>query len=157
MMLTVIIMSALAFCSCGGKKHSASAKLIFDRIDASGLDPAQTIWFEPLEQDSTLAEGDRCDLQLILRFSQRHEQLPLPVTIQLETPSGTIANDTLLVGGTSDKYEIEKTQNFGITEFTINLAKEIVLQPGLAIGVNTPVPKEKTRGLLNVGLRVSPN
>lgn len=153
-MLTAILMSALAMFSCGSKNKPTYERIVFERIGSSGWDPSHTVWFEPLLMDSSLVEGATYKIDLIFRFSERHETLPMPVVIEMETPESTLICDTLTLGLKDTKYRIEENRSYGVKELTVPIAGDLKLTSGFALGVHHLMRKDQTRGILNVGIRI---
>lgn len=158
LMLAACCMSALLLLSCSRIKDSSKSYIKFEDIGSEGWDPADIIIFEPCPADSASVRGATYHSELMLRYSGLHKMNALPISIVIEDNEGVLSADTIIVGNnTESRFKIVERQRPGINEVFITLNHEAHLTDGYSVTVNPLAPKDISRGLLNVGLIMTPN
>lgn len=125
----------------------------FQNISPEGWDPNEVIAFEPWPADSLVKQEDFYGLNLVVRYSSRHETGVFPMLIALENEDGLLRSDTIIinVNDTENKASSIREQ-YGIRELTLEIDSLLKLKDGFAVSLSPLTQKEKTKGLLNLGI-----
>lgn len=139
----------LAACGCSDARMPAYSH--FEQIGAGGWDPLDLLVFEPWTADSADARLKAFDLDLVLRYSVRHPVSDLPVAVTVEDEDGVLRSDTIIVrygqGG-----NVTSRLRYGVREAVVRLESNVRLRDGYAVSLSPVASRERTDGLLNVGL-----
>lgn len=153
----IILSVLLSSCSCSSSHEEGKEILSFIDLHGSEWNQEEMIWFEPLELDSTIVTNRDYTVQLIFRSSRRNAPIELPVAIEIERLDGKVEHDTVCIG-TDDSRHLSATQTqYGVTEYSVTLARPIRIEEGISIGLKTLGAPEEAHGLLNIGLKLRPS
>lgn len=128
----------------------------FEKIPSDGWDPADQISFEPLVADSTLLTGRNYRQQIVIRYSSRRSIRSFPVVVTAEDENGVVFSDTVRAELFDHSGRPAGTGNYGVYELVLLTSNIRNLQAGYAVTVQSLVDKERTAGVLNVGLMMWP-
>lgn len=152
----LIFMVALAACS-----NSSGNQIVyshFETISREGWDPMEMLVFEPTTSDSSAisGRGNKYDVELILRQSASANIGKVPLVVTLDDYSGVSRSDTIVVdlSGEPEKSAIIK-KHYGVKETTVDAKHGVTLTELSSISLSPLCRQEKTRGLLDVGIRIS--
>lgn len=139
----------MACAACSGTAKPAYSH--FEQIGPDGWDPYDLIVFEPWTADSADAFSHYFDFDLVLRYSVRMPIADLHLAVTFEDEDGVVSTDTLKVCyGAGGNAGIKS--RYGVREARIALGRDISLRDGYAVSVSPVAVRERTAGLLNVGL-----
>lgn len=141
--------------ACGDSTRTAYSR--FQDIGEAGWDPAGVLVFEPWPADSAEAATGRFKMELVMRYASRGIQSAIPVALTIEDENGVIRADTFAVGPGSPIAPALERKTFGVREWGITLDPDLRLTDGYAVTISTLAPRERTAGLLNVGLILKRN
>lgn len=156
-MLTAFILSALVLLSCGRISNDRNRYIHFEQIDANGWSPEDFIIFQPWPEDSVSAGNSKYQIDLVLRYSSINQLESLPIAILIEDNERTIACDTVIAGHETEVPGVfSEKEQFGVREITLTIDRNVTLTDGFSVTLNPLLPQANTKGLLNVGLILSP-
>lgn len=150
------VFGLLSLMAPGCMKSDAPVYSHFEELGADGWRPADMLLFEPVPVDSDFVGAPRCDMHLVIRRSARAERHDIPLAIAIEDESGFTLTDTIIVnaeGMGPDKWRTD----YGVQQTDRVIARGVRPAPGLSVTVSPLAPKHTTRGLLNVGLVLTPS
>lgn len=141
--------------SCGNKEHGDTVYSHFSDIASNGWDPAEVIAFEPWPLDSINSKYDTYSIDMIFRVSSRHTVGDFPVALTIEDEDGIVSTDTVMIDLSNKNNSENIREQYGVLELRIPVASDFKLNDGYAVSVSPLAERERTRGLLNVGLIMS--
>lgn len=123
----------------------------FEKIGSEGWNPEDVISFEPTPADTAESRETHYEMELVLRYSLRSGERRIPIVVNVEDENGQISSDTVAA---LDPDWKEKA-SYGVREISRVVSADMKLTDGYAVSVNPLAPREYSRGLLNVGLKLT--
>lgn len=149
------MLSALLVDACGESTRTAYSR--FENIAKDGWDPADVLVFEPYPSDSTAAAPAGYEMTLVLRYSPRSNPMAVPVALMIEDETGVLRADTLAVGPGGSDVSYSERRTLGVREYALTLEPHLRLTDGYSVTISPLAPRERTAGLLNVGIILKRN
>lgn len=150
-MCSVFAAGCLLLAAGGCSDDRMPAYSHFEQVGSEGWDPLDLLVFEPWTADSADARLSAFDIDLVLRYSERHPVSDLPVAVTVEDEEGVMRSDTIIVrygqGG-----NVTSRLRYGVREAVVRLESNVRLRDGYAVSLSPVASRERTEGLLNVGL-----
>lgn len=156
-LLTAALLLSVLAVSCGYRDDSYTVYSHFEKIGPDGWDPADIISFEPWPLDSAEAATSVYRMELVLRYSTRNSLDNLPLAVSIEDENGISHSDTIMAGSGGKRKsapEVTVRQQYGVREVTLPLQSEVRLTDGYAVNISPLIERSRTKGLLNVGIRL---
>lgn len=145
---------ACGITSCG--KLTPVVYSEFVNIGDKGIPQYWDYTFSPVPFDSTELELGHYDVILIVRYSNKC--VSRSVIFDIESFSITQSHPD----STRVEIPLFKTDgvpvgkgNFGVFEITDTLSRDIKLPEGYVISISTPIPEEETKGIIDIGIKLS--
>lgn len=145
-MLAVTLLTSLVM-SCMRSENVLYSH--FEQIGAEGWDPLDMLVFEPQPTDTSAATTYRMDI--VVRHSSRFDIRNIPLAVMIENSEGVVRSDTIVISPDGDG-RTEAKERYGVREIRLTLDSALRLSDGYAVTLSPIVERERTKGLLNVGL-----
>lgn len=157
-LLNVFMMTAVALLLMAGgcREVNDTLWLQYQPIGSGGWPQGKTMVFEPEPADSAWL-GAPVRLGLCIRYRASRPLPPIPLMIELEDETGELAVDTLTIPLFSRDGKPLDAQSFGIAEHTATIVNNLPLRRGLAVCLVPLAPDSATKGLLDIGIKLSAN
>lgn len=124
----------------------------FQRAGKNGWDPEEPLVFMPWPADSAETLSRTYRLTLHVRYKSENPIPPLPISILIEDDEGNTHTDTVTVALFDNAGHPLGTGKWGIYMAGDTLMRSLLLQPGFLVTLSPLLPKQSTRGILDVGL-----
>ncbi len=146
--LAVTLLAPLVM-SCTRRENVAYSH--FEQIGTEGWDPLDIIVFEPMPTDSAAAATTTYRMDMVMRHSSRFHISDMPIAVMIEDERGVIRTDTIIIRQ-SDMEDMETKVRYGVCETRLTLDPALRLSDGYAVTLTPIAERERTKGLLNVGI-----
>ncbi len=153
------IISGAALLLMMGSCQNEPRRVVYTHFEEIGLDgwaSTDIIVFEPMPADSILSPGQHYNLDMIVRYNKRScRGVHIPLAVSYEDERGTLRQDTIDVGMQTPQAE-EVKEMPGTYEVRIPLERAFTLSEGYAVTLTPLVAQDISKGILNIGLIMSP-
>lgn len=123
-------------------------------IPSDGWAPQEAVCFEVFPADSSLS-GHNMRLELLVRYRASEPVGEIPLEVNVEDESGELLADTLKLRLFDASGNAADPQVFGIAEHAVTLIANFPLRRNLSVRTSPLTGPEETRGLLNIGTKLS--
>lgn len=138
----------------GCRKVNNTLYIHYADLEAAPGRPIKPVSFEPWPADSAW-NGHRMDLTLMVRYREHLPMAPLRLIAAIEDAEGEIRNDTLTIDLFDNQGNPRIDSRFGICEWSDTLLHDFTLRPGLSVCLTPLNSAENTKGVLNIGIKLS--
>jgi len=149
-MLLTIMLATACMTACTDKTSPSYTH--FEEIPANGWNPLDVLVFTPEPYDSTTPADTRYDISLVARYATRHKINALPLAVTVEDNSGMLHADTIILQPEDGDRPTKTVTRYGVCEVRLPLYDNQLLTEGYTLSIESFSPKERSRGLLNVGI-----
>lgn len=148
----LLAISIIALITCGCRRVNNVVWSKYAPLPEEGWDPINVIPFFPWPEDSMNAPDDRYSLLLSVRFSSTDTPSTLHLALNQECDAGMIRRDTIAVPILAPKEMAMGRGAYGVFETVDTIIRDIKLQPGYCVELQSLSVPENTVGIKDIGL-----
>lgn len=151
--LSGIASAALFSISCRRVDDVVWSKYV--EIPSEGWDPINVIPFFPWPEDSITSPSDTYSLTLSVRYSPLHRPAPLHLIVRREADEMPETTDTFRIEMPAPTISPTGRGCYGIFETVDTLFRNIKLQPGMCVELQSLSVTDNSKGITDIGLILS--